>query len=67
MSSVAEIERAVENLSPTELRAFREWFAARDAQDWDKQFEADVAAGRLGLLGAEALVDRSVEPRGNAK
>ena len=57
MSSVIEIERAVEQLSPEELRAFREWFAERDAAEWDGQFEADVAAGRLDSLGEEALKD----------
>jgi len=55
MSTVAEIERAVEQLSPEELRAFRAWFAERDAAEWDRQFEADVAAGRLDALGEKAL------------
>jgi hypothetical protein len=57
MSSVIDIERAVEQLSPEELRAFRQWFSERDAANWDKQFEADVANGRLDALGEEALND----------
>ena len=57
MSSVIEIERAVEKRSPDELRAFRTWFAERDATEWDRQFETDVAAGRLDMLGEEALND----------
>jgi hypothetical protein len=57
MSSVTDIEKAVEQLSPEELRAFRQWFAERDAAEWDKQFEEDVAAGRLDSLGEEALKD----------
>ena len=57
MSNVAEIERAVERLSPEELTAFRAWFVERDAEDWDRQFEADVAAGRLDELGERALRD----------
>ena len=55
--SVVDIERAVEQLTPEELRVFRQWFAERDAAEWDKQFEADVAAGRLDSLGEEALKD----------
>jgi hypothetical protein len=55
MSSVIEIERAVEQLSAEELCKFRAWFAERDATEWDRQFEADVAAGRLDALGEEAL------------
>jgi hypothetical protein len=55
--SVTEIERAVAQLSPEELRAFREWFSEHDAAKWDTQFEADVAAGRLEALGEEALTE----------
>jgi hypothetical protein len=57
MSTVADIERAVEELSPEEFRVFRQWFAERDAVEWDRQFEGDVTAGRLDALGEEALKD----------
>lgn len=57
MSTVAEIERAVERLSKEELQAFRAWFSERDAAVWDSQFEADVAGGRLDALADEALGD----------
>jgi hypothetical protein len=59
MSSVKEIESAVARLSRTELSAFRSWFAGFDAEAWDRQFEKDVAAGRLDALGNEALRDLS--------
>jgi hypothetical protein len=55
MSTVAEIERAIERLTPEELRAFRAWFAEREAAEWDRQFEADVAGGRLDALAEEGL------------
>jgi hypothetical protein len=55
MSTVAEIERAIERLTPEELRAFRAWFAEREAAEWDRQFEADVAGGRLDGLAEEGL------------
>jgi hypothetical protein len=44
-----------EDLPPRELAKFREWFMAFDAENWDKQIEADVAAGRLDALADEAL------------
>jgi hypothetical protein len=57
MSSVNEIESAVARLSRQELAAFRSWFVDFDADAWDRQFETDVAAGRLDALGDEALRD----------
>jgi hypothetical protein len=57
MSTVTEIERAVRGLSPDELAAFRAWFAEYDADAWDRQIEADAAAGRLDALADEALAD----------
>jgi hypothetical protein len=59
MSSVKEIESAVARLSREELAAFRSWFADFDAEAWDRQFEKDVAAGRLDARGDEALRDLS--------
>lgn len=55
MSSLQEIETAISQLSADELAAFRVWFAEFDAQIWDRQFEEDVAAGRLDSLAERAL------------
>lgn len=57
MSTVQDIEKAVSKLAPNDLSAFRTWFAEFDAAVWDKQFEQDVAAGRLDKLADEALND----------
>lgn len=57
MSTVQEIEHAVRRLSQDDLAAFRRWFAEFDATAWDRQFEEDVAAGRLDHLAGEALRD----------
>jgi hypothetical protein len=57
MSTVHEIEAAVRQLPAHELSAFRDWFVQFDAVAWDKQFEQDVAAGRLDTLAEEALRD----------
>ncbi len=55
MSKVEAIEQQIEQLSPSELAAFRRWYAAFDAEGWDRQFEADVKAGRLDVLADKAL------------
>ena len=55
--STTEIERAIEKLPPEELARLRAWFAEFDAARWDREFEQDVAAGRLDALGEEALDD----------
>lgn len=57
MNTVSEIEAAVSKLSGQELRTFRAWFAEFDAKVWDKQFEDDVAAGRLDALADQAISD----------
>jgi len=57
MSTIFEIESAVQKLSLGDLTAFRDWFLAFDAAAWDKQFQEDVAAGRLEALADEALRD----------
>jgi hypothetical protein len=57
MSTIEEIEDAVRRLSPEQRAAFRAWYAEFDADEWDRQLEADVAAGRLDWLVAEARKD----------
>ena len=57
MSGVPEIEKAIQELSPSELAKFRQWFAKFDAAQWDRQLERDVAAGKLDALADEAIAD----------
>ena len=57
MSTVQEIQEAVRRLPEEDLAAFRMWFAEFDAGLWDRQLEADVAAGRFDQLAEEALQD----------
>lgn len=57
MSTIQEIEAAIEKLSASDLVSLRDWFARFDEDRWDRQFEQDVAAGRLNTLGQEALKD----------
>jgi hypothetical protein len=55
MSNLQEIETAISQLTSDELAHFRVWFAEFDAEAWDRQFEEDVAAGRLNALAERAL------------
>jgi hypothetical protein len=57
MSTIQEIEDAIRKLPDEELATLRAWFAEFDATAWDRQFEQDVAAGRLDALADEALMD----------
>ncbi len=52
-----QIAHDIASLSPSELSAFRRWFLAYDAEQWDRAFEDDAAAGRLDGLAEEALND----------
>jgi hypothetical protein len=55
MGTLKEIESAVSQLSAEELTIFRDWFAVFDAEAWDRQFEVDVANGKLDSLAQKAL------------
>lgn len=57
MSTITEIENAVQKLPSDQLGAFREWFLQFDAEVWDRQFEEEARAGRLDALAEEALCD----------
>lgn len=55
--SVKELEKAIRRLPPDELARFREWFEEYVATQWDREFEADVKAGRLNRAGKQAERD----------
>ena len=64
MSDVKALENAVKALPPQDLAEFRRWFAEFDLAAWDEQIEADIAAGSLDALLAEAESDHaSGEPK----
>jgi len=48
MSTVQDIERAIEKLSDDELAEVRAWL-------WDRDISRDAAAGRYDALADEAL------------
>jgi hypothetical protein len=57
MGKLEIIEGQIKELSREELAQLREWLARFDAEVWDRQFEADVKAGKLDALAENALRD----------
>jgi len=51
---VQDIESAIEQLSPEELKQFSAWFDEYVADQWDQQIERDILAGRLNDAGRVA-------------
>ena len=57
MTKIEKLEREVQKLSRAELAAFREWFREYDSDEWDRQIEEDVRAGKLDALAEEAMAE----------
>ena len=57
MTSVDQIEKAILELPPQELRKLSAWIAELDQERWDDQLAQDVAAGKLDRLAEEAIRD----------
>ncbi len=55
--SVQELETAVTRLSKVELSIFLQWFQEYVADEWDRQIEADILAGRFEAAGKRAVAD----------
>lgn len=55
MSTVQEIEAAIEQLPRSELFKLTGWISSRFGDAWDKEIEDDIKAGRLDHLAEEAL------------
>jgi hypothetical protein len=50
MSTVQEIESAITQLEPKEVRAVAEWLQEYREELWDEQIKADAKAGKLDPL-----------------
>ena len=55
MTSIAEIQEAILSLPSEEYVQLRQWFTELDWEMWDREIEADLEAGRLDSLIAEAV------------
>lgn len=57
MSTLEEIEAAVQQLPLAKRAEFRAWFQSFDETDWDQQMEDDITTGTLDWLADEANGD----------
>jgi hypothetical protein len=55
MSTLEEIEAAVQQLPPAKRAKFRACFLSFVATDWDQQMENHITAGKLDWLANEAI------------
>lgn len=55
--SLAELKAAAQALEPQELQEFARWVAEFEAQEWDRQIEADLEAGHFDELIREVQAD----------
>ncbi len=57
MSTLAEIEDAIEKLPNEQLFQLTDWISERFSDAWDRQIEQDIVAGKLDDLAAEAIAE----------
>lgn len=55
MSTVEEIETAIEKLPREELFELTSWLSGKFSAAWDAQIEEDISAGRLQEMASAAL------------
>lgn len=55
MSTIEEIEVAIEQLPRDQLFKLATWISTKFADEWDKQIQEDIEAGRLDHLAQDAL------------
>ncbi|MDT8391996.1 MAG: hypothetical protein RRC34_15960 [Lentisphaeria bacterium] len=54
MTTLKEIETAIEKLPREEFFALTDWVRTRSGDEWDRQIEDDLKAGRLDHLALHA-------------
>ena len=58
MSTLLEIEHAIEQLPVREQATLASWLAVREARNWDTQMESDAETGKLDFMFREAEAER---------
>ena len=58
MSSVAEIEQAIEKLPREQFTEFARWFDQQRNARWDRQIEEDAKSGALNFLIKDLEIGR---------
>lgn len=55
MSTVQEIERAIDQLPKRDVFMLADWISSKVSNEWDQEIEEDIKAGRLDHLAQEAI------------
>ena len=59
VSTIEEIEKAIERLPEAEVKSLASWFDAYREKIWDGRLEADARSGKLDFLVEEAKRERA--------
>lgn len=57
MTTVEDIEKAIEKLAPREFDRLRAWFEAYQAARFDEKIARDAEAGKLDHFAEQAVAD----------
>jgi len=60
VTTLLEIEKAIENLPPPEFQELRRWVSERDSKQWDKEIADDLNAGKFDELRQRIRADYDV-------
>lgn len=55
--TITQLQDHITQLPPNDLRAFADWFEDYLDEQWDKEIEDDVRAGRLDAAARQADAD----------
>ena len=59
MTTIKEIQAAIQSLSPDDFTYLRKWMMELDWQQWNQEIEADSNLGKLDFLIDEALIEKA--------
>ncbi len=59
MTTVREIQAAIQSLSPDDFTYLRKWMMELDWEQWNQEIEADSDLGKLDFLVNEALIEKA--------
>ena len=59
VSTIEEIEKAIERLPEAEVKSLASWFDAYREKLWDAKMESDAQGGKLDFLLEEARHERA--------
>ncbi len=60
MLAVQEIEKEILSLEKKDFSSLRNWFYAKDSENWDKDIEKDSMSGKLDFLINEAISEKNL-------